>query len=122
MVSDCVERSSSRWRRWTSRFPLFASTNPVLAKWVSLIVACLGMSAASAVWQNSWQNGMRAIFNQTETEANLVFTLGSIGANIGIPSGLMFETYGTQANMVVGIVLSSIGYFFLAVSKLAQNT
>ena len=107
------EKGPECWRRILKIFPV---TKPMkqLAVLISLTFGGLGMASAASIYAFfAFQTSMRAILNQTETESNLVATLGNLGMTFAFPAGMCYEFLGSQAAAIFGLTFSSIGYVFL---------
>jgi len=49
-------------------------------------------------------------FHFTQTEVNLIATIGSIGTSFTIPAGYVFDKYGATVSILTGMILGAVGY------------
>ena len=90
---------------------------PNAIRWLSLFMGFLGMALSGTNTTFSfWQNAMRGILNQTETQSNLVVTLGYVGSLIAFPAGLLYESYGCQVTVITGAIMSCLSLLLLSIA------
>ena len=97
--------------------PVFRKSHPYWSKWISLAVGAAGMALAAATFTFPvWQNALRAILNQTETQSNIMAQVGTVGTLIAFPAGIMFERYGSQINTIIGGIVFGSTLFILTLA------
>eukprot|EP01137_Pigoraptor_chileana_P016980 Opistho-2@74360 len=81
----------------------------LLVTWSMVMMAACGTIYA----YNAFADELKKRMDYSQSQAELIVSIGNIGICIGAPAGMFMDRYGPRRTAAVGAVLSFLGYFLM---------
>ncbi|XP_061188393.1 uncharacterized protein LOC133196536 [Saccostrea echinata] len=91
---------------------LFNKTN--VERILALIIGCLGMIAAGSIYAfGAYITSVKAHFNYTQSQVEILGSMSNFGISLGFPAGMMCEKLGPRWTSLAALLIATLGYSLL---------